>query len=95
MTTSVVAPSATTLTFWYRVSSEMNYDYLQVFIDGTMQAEWSGTVAWTMASYPLTAGSHTVEWRYTKDVSISVGSDRAWVDDVDFHITSTPGPLCL
>jgi hypothetical protein len=95
MITTVVVPTATNLTFWYRVSSEINYDYLHVFIDGSMQGQWSGEVPWTMASYPLAAGTHTVEWRYTKDVSNAVGSDRAWVDDVDFHITSMPGPLCM
>jgi hypothetical protein len=70
------------ISFAYSVSSEPNYDYLRFYIDGVQQGAWSGTVAWTTASYPVTAGFHTFEWRYTKDVSVSVGSDKAWVDDI-------------
>lgn len=95
MTTTVVLPAASTLTFWYRVSSESTYDTLGVYVDGTLQNQWSGTVAWTMASYPIAAGTHTVEWRYSKDGSVSSGSDAAWVDDVDFHYTPVVGPLCM
>lgn len=70
------------ISFAYRVSSESGYDFLRFYIDGVQQGAWSGTVAWTTASYPVTAGVHTFEWRYTKDVSASVGSDKAWVDDI-------------
>ncbi len=95
MTRTVTAPSATTLTFWYRVSSEPSYDFLRVFIDGVQQGQWSGDVPWAMASYPLAAGTHTVEWRYLKDGSVSTGSDRAWVDDVDFGFVPVPMPICM
>ena len=70
------------ISFAYSVSSESGYDYLRFYIDGVQQGAWSGTVAWTTATYPVTAGFHTFEWRYTKDVSVSVGSDKAWVDDI-------------
>ena len=94
MLRTVSLPSASTLTYWYRVSSESGYDYLRVFIDGAMAGQWSGTVAWTMASHALSAGTHTIEWRYSKDATLSTGSDRAWIDDVDFGFTPTGGPLC-
>src|SRR5262249_38273142 len=86
--------SATTLTYWYRVSTEATYDFLRIFVDGAMMGEYSGTVAWTMASHALAAGSHTIEWRYVKDVSLSSGSDRVWIDDVDFGAPAAGGPLC-
>jgi hypothetical protein len=91
---TVTLPSASTLTFWYRVSSESGYDYLSAWLDGTMLGQWSGTVAWTMSSFPIGAGTHTVEWRYAKDISLASGSDQAWIDDVDFGYTPVAGPLC-
>jgi hypothetical protein len=82
MTRSVTLTSAGTVSFWYSVSSEVNYDYGGFYIDGALQFERSGAVGWTSASYPLSAGSHTLEWRYDKDVSLSSGSDAMFVDDV-------------
>jgi hypothetical protein len=32
----------------------------------------------------LPAGSQTIRWDYIKDVSLSMGQDRAWVDQVQF-----------
>ena len=42
----------------------------------------SGETDWTRAGYPLTAGSHTLTFRYKKDVSVSRGSDCAWIDNI-------------
>ena len=36
----------------------------------------------------MTAGTHTFRWTYKKDVSMSSGSDCAWVDDIEFPPTS-------
>jgi methionine-rich copper-binding protein CopC len=94
MTRTVTLASDQTLTFWIRTSTESGFDYLRTFVDGTMRDQWSGTTAWTMVSYPLTAGAHTIEWRYTKDASVSSGSDAVWVDDVSFGAPPAGGPLC-
>ncbi|MGC9361727.1 MAG: C25 family cysteine peptidase, partial [Candidatus Syntrophosphaera sp.] len=88
------------ISFWYKVSSEANYDYLRFAIDGTEQNAWSGTVDWTQASFNVDAGTRTFTWTYSKDGSVASGSDCAWVDDVIFPgsigytpatITWTPG----
>jgi hypothetical protein len=71
-----------TFSFWYRVSSEDDYDYLDAYIDGTRVVHESGESGWQQYSTTLTAGSHTVRWEYDKDVSLSEGSDTAWVDDI-------------
>jgi hypothetical protein len=72
------------ISFSYKVSSELNWDLLKFRIDGTVMGQWSGTVAWTQATYPVTAGNHTFMWEYAKDGSQSVGSDKAWVDQIIF-----------
>lgn len=73
---------AGTIAFWHLESSESGYDYLGFYIDGIMQAQWSGSTAWAQASYPVGVGTHSFEWRYSKDGSLSSGSDTAWVDGI-------------
>jgi hypothetical protein len=70
--------------FWYRVSTEANYDYLRFYVDGTQVASWAGTVPWTQYTYPVGAGTHTFKWSYTKDQSVSTGEDAVWVDFIEF-----------
>lgn len=72
--------SASEVSFYYKVSSESNWDYLEFYIDSGRQDRWSGEVGWTQASYPVSAGNHTLSWVYAKDGSQSDGSDRGWVD---------------
>ncbi len=72
------------VSFYYKVSSEPNWDLLKFSIDGSVKGQWSGTVGWTQATYPVTAGNHIFLWEYVKDGSMSQGSDKAWVDLIIF-----------
>jgi hypothetical protein len=74
------------ISFYYKVSSEKNYDYLRFYIDGTQQDQWSGNEDWTQASFSVRAGRRTFEWIYSKDETSSYGSDTAWIDDIVFPI---------
>lgn len=87
---TVTIASASNVSFYYKVSSEANYDFLRFYIDGVQQtnAFWSGTVAWTLATFPITAGTHTLSWIYAKDATMSVGSDTAWISQVTTTSTS-------
>ena len=72
-----------TVQFWYRVSSEGNFDYLRFAIDNVQQAQWSGNIAWAQSVvYNVPAGQHTLRWSYTKDGSVNSFSDTVWVDDI-------------
>jgi hypothetical protein len=77
------------ITFWRKVSSEANYDFLRFSIDGTEMGSWSGNQAWAQSSYPVTAGNRTFTWEYSKDSSVSSGSDCAWIDDIVFPMTGS------
>jgi len=70
------------ISFFKKVSSESNYDYLRFCIDGIEQNKWSGNVSWSQESFPITPGPHIFKWSYTKDYSISTGSDCAWLDQI-------------
>ncbi|NUP13534.1 MAG: hypothetical protein HOW73_46445 [Polyangiaceae bacterium] len=73
---------AGTVTFWHFESSESGYDYLGFYVDNILQQQWSGSTAWAQASYSVGPGTHAFEWRYSKDGSLSSGSDAVWVDGI-------------
>ena len=74
--------------FYKKVScEEMSYgyywDYLAFYIDGDMKDQWAGTSDnWSLQSYPVSAGTHTLKWSYVKDFYGTDGSDCAWIDNV-------------
>ena len=68
------------ISFYLKSSSEQDYDFLNFYIDGVLQGQWSGDTPWRRASYPVDAGEHTFKWSYNKDIALSWGLDRAWVD---------------
>ena len=74
------------ITFYHKVSSESNFDYLKFYIDGVERDSWSGEKNWAEASFPVTAGTRTFEWTYSKDSADSGGDDTAWIDDIEFPI---------
>ncbi|MBC8527571.1 MAG: hypothetical protein H8D22_12085, partial [Candidatus Cloacimonetes bacterium] len=84
--------SVSDISFYRRVSSEGNWDYLRFYIDGVQQGAWSGTVGWGEISYSVNVGNHTFTWKYTKDGSVSTGSDCAWIDYIIFPSIGFPGP---
>ncbi len=75
---------AGTISFYKKVSSEPNYDYLKFYINGNLQDEWSGEDTWSEETYSASIGSYNLKWEYSKDVSVSNGSDAAWIDNITF-----------
>lgn len=78
METSCAGPGP--FSFYWSVSSESGYDYLRFYINGVQQNQISGTINWTLQSYTLPAGNNMLRWTYSKDGSVSTGSDCGWVD---------------
>jgi hypothetical protein len=83
-------PDDDTLKFYYKVSSEPNYDVLAFRINGKEIFKKSGETEWMVAKVPVMAGLNTMEWTYRKDQSVSQGNDCAWIDLIDF---ATSGAL--
>lgn len=97
--------SAGVVSFKYRVSTEPNYKCFQFFIDATPQnlsgsctvfglTGISGESGWVSVSFPISAGAHTLRWRYDKDSDCCTGGtrDAVWIDDVvmpQFTLTVT------
>jgi glucuronoarabinoxylan endo-1,4-beta-xylanase len=74
------------ISFYRKVSSERDCDYLEFYIDRIRQDKWSGVKDWVQVSFPVEEGTRTFEWIYLKDSSISSGSDTAWIDDIVFPV---------
>ncbi len=68
------------ISFYYKTSSEQDYDFLMFTIDGLLQGQWSGETPWSRTSFPVTAGEHIFKWIYAKDLAMASGQDRVWVD---------------
>ena len=86
--------------FWWRGSSEADFDYFSYSVDGTVREEHSGERGWQKVSFFLAAGSHTVRWSYEKDESEASGEDALFVDELsvvpaaaDLRISQGGGPV--
>ena len=86
---------AGTLSFYWKVSSEGDYDYLEFYLDGIKQAAISGDEDWQQVTYNVPTGTHTLKWQYRKDYSVSSGSDCAWVDKLVIPSRDKMAPALL
>jgi hypothetical protein len=82
LATSVTGPG--TLSFYWKASSEENYDIFAVYLDGVMRYYCTGDGPWYRTELSIPAGNHTVKWVYVKDDLVASGQDAGWVDDVVF-----------
>ncbi|MCJ7449863.1 MAG: T9SS type A sorting domain-containing protein [Bacteroidales bacterium] len=79
---NIVTSENDLINFAYKVSSEKGFDFLRFYIDGSLISSWSGESDWSIASYPIQKGSHTLKWAYEKDDYFQKGADRSWIDDI-------------
>ena len=88
MSVTLTVPVAGNISFWKKVSSEQNYDFLKFYINGVLKNSWSGTADnWSQVTFPVQAGQNIFKWEYMKDSMVSSGSDCAWIDNVIFPTT--------
>lgn len=83
------------VSFMLKVSSEARFDYFKLYVDGNEEYKNSGEVDWQEVSVEMSPGTHTVRFAYEKDVSISRGSDTAWVDDIKIQSGAGLGSFSL
>jgi len=76
------------LSFWWRTSSEENFDFLEFHLDSVLQpGRISGETSWQQKVLSLSSGAHTLRWRYAKDSADSTGLDAGFLDQVAFSTT--------
>jgi len=72
------------VSFYYRVSSEVGYDYFDFSIDDVKKVHCSGLIPWVKTSFPVSTGWHVFTWKYSKDSNTKKGLDAAFIDDLSF-----------
>jgi len=88
--------TAGNVSFYMKVSCEKGFDYGRFFIDGVPQVlakeqgskGLTGQTPWLFFSFPIAAGTHTLEWTFQKDDTYSSGKDAVWLDGVVLPITT-------
>jgi hypothetical protein len=83
-----------TVAFWWKVSSELDCDFLEFSIGGIPQSNISGEQDWQRLAFRVPAGSQELRWTYRKDAYASWTRDCGWVDEVAFVPDSGP-PVIL
>ncbi|RME94181.1 MAG: hypothetical protein D6766_06435 [Verrucomicrobia bacterium] len=78
--------------FDFKVSTEEGWDYFEFLIDGRVMEKRSGESDWSRYEFTLTAGRHTLEWRYRKDSRDAAGLDAVFIDNVDLPAVLPPDP---
>ena len=77
--------SSGSISFYKKLSSEEDYDFLKFKINGSKVGEWSGIDAdWSLVSFPVSSGLTTFKWEYDKDGGWTEGQDCAFVDYIVF-----------
>jgi hypothetical protein len=73
-------------TYW-KVSCEPGADFLHMGIFGTDNSPFysdsiSGEINWRLVTISIPGGTYVIKWKYSKDLSIALGQDCGWVDQV-------------
>ena len=72
-----------TVSFFRRTSSQEN-DKLFFYIDDVEKTQISGNQGWREAKFPISAGTHTLRWAYTKDGNGTAFDDLVAIDHIVF-----------
>ncbi len=80
---TLVVADEDSVSYFRKVSSQANADYLRFFVDEVLWDETSGETGWIRAAAPVSEGLHTFRWVYLKNQNTTSGSDCAWVDYID------------
>ena len=85
------------INFWYKISSEKDYDKAYFDIDNETKIDGvSGDGSWTQYTFAVTEGKHTFKWYYEKDSSSKENDDCFYIDDIAFtnaFINPYPAPI--
>ncbi len=78
------------MSFYGKISCESSYDNGYFYIDGTQKASFTGSGNWTQKEFPITSGTHTFKWAYTKDGSVNSYDDCFYIDNISFIHDAAP-----
>ncbi|MDH5544821.1 MAG: PQQ-binding-like beta-propeller repeat protein [Gammaproteobacteria bacterium] len=72
------------MTFYYKLINDKCCALLKVFVDGVQVGTANKTSYWSFLKFPIKAGYHTIEWRFSRLGSAVTESSQAWLDNISF-----------
>lgn len=76
----------TLCSFDYKVSTEENFDWLFVVLDGQLIDRFSGINAWTTRQFYIEGvGAHEIKFIYFRDHADNGGTNQVWIDNVKLY----------
>ena len=85
----ITIEESTLLQFDWSVSSESNYDWLTITLDGEELVHASGSESGSYTKFIENAGTYTLVATYSKDVSASNGNDNGTISNITLNNTGT------
>jgi len=76
------------ISFWWKVSSETNHDFLTFSAGGVVLTNISGETGWQQCTLVTPPGNQILQWTYSKDATGTAGQDAGWMD----QLAITPVP---
>ena len=86
---TITIEESTLLQFDWSVSSESNYDWFTVTLDGEELVRVSGSESGSYTKFIENAGTYTLVAKYSKDVSASNGNDNGTISNITLNNTGT------
>lgn len=81
--------------FFWKVSSEQDWDFLNFYIGENLIAQISGETEWAEYSAEVPGGTQRLRWVYEKDSNTLGGLDSAWLDQVSFDPSAPVTPTAV
>jgi hypothetical protein len=81
--TTVVGPAR--LKFDWKIDAAP-LDYLYLLVNGSIALSRQSFVDWQEISYELPAGTHQIEWRYSKDDTFAFSADAAFLGSISTEL---------
>jgi D-glucuronyl C5-epimerase, beta-sandwich domain/Bacterial TSP3 repeat len=70
--------------FYVSTSSQADGDTLSFYLNGLLQAVWSGDTPYQLVSFTVPEGRNRFTWTYSKDSSAAAFEDKVWLDNISF-----------
>jgi hypothetical protein len=74
----------TNLSFWWKVSCQTNYDYLEFYTNSVLATRITGEADWRSNFFRLPATTNQLKWRFfrTNVIVVAQGQMAGWLDKV-------------
>lgn len=86
-----ILSQANNVSFRWKVDSELNWDFLKLYFNGSLVSQKSGNKDWRYFASNISREEgaqykiNCIEFVYQKDGSVSSGQDKGWIKDLTFY----------